>query len=505
MNSAIMMLEKTAERFPNRCAVRDENDSFTFSKLREAGLSVAAALMRDAEGNSPVIVWLPKSAKMLACFMGAMYAGRPYVPVAEDIPEKRLRDIAANIGAGQLITSGGNAKALKKPIEGFSIVLCEDALEAEPKESAALAAVSKVIDCDPIYIMYTSGSTGVPKGVAIPHRGIIDYADWVCETFQFDDNTVLGNQSAFFFDNSTLDIFSMLKVGAQLIIIPEVLHRYPTKLPEFICENGINTIFWVPTVLIAVANSGVLEKTKMPCLKKVLFCGEAMPNRQLNIWRKNCPDILYANLYGPTEITDVCTYYIVDRPFKDSDPLPIGKACRNMRATILREDNTPAAVGETGELCISGSALTLGYWNSPEITDRVLITNPNVTAYREPLYRTGDLAYMAEDGNIIYVGRSDSQIKLKGLRIELGEAETAAKTVDSIKNACVLFDADRQDIVLFAETDEDIKLRRLNLELKKLIPAYMAPTRLVCLKELPKTPNGKIDRVLLKKTFIEQN
>lgn len=246
MNSAIMMLEKTTLRFPDHCAVRDEDDSFSFLQLREKGLSVATALMKDSRENFPVIVWLPKSAKMLACFMGAMYAGRPYVPVADDIPKKRLQDIAANIGKGQLITNAENAKLLKKPLEGFSIVLCEDALKTTPDESSALAAVDKVIDCDPIYIMYTSGSTGVPKGVAIPHRGIIDYANWVCETFDFDENTVLGNQSAFFFDNSTLDIFSMLKVGAELVIIPEVLYRFPTKLPEFISENGINTIFWVP-------------------------------------------------------------------------------------------------------------------------------------------------------------------------------------------------------------------------------------------------------------------
>ena len=324
------------------------------------------------------------------------------------------------------------------------------------------------------------------------------------ETFDFDENTVLGNQSAFFFDNSTFDIFSMLRVGAKLVIIPDAVFRFMTKMPDFINENEINTIFWVPTMMIAMANSGVLETMEMPGLKKVMFCGEAMPNRQLNVWRRAMPDVLYANLYGPTEITDVCTYYVVDREFQDSAPLPIGRACRNMRAVVLREDGSEAGTGETGDLCIAGSALALGYWNSSELTDRAFVSNPLVSQYRDRLYRTGDLAYKEADGNIIFVGRADSQIKIRGNRVELGEVETAAKTVGQISNCCVMFDGDKQEIVLFAETDTELVLRRLNMELRKLIPAYMLPGRVVCLKELPHTPNGKIDRVLLKKTYIEQ-
>lgn len=505
MNSAIMMLESTARRFPFRTAVQDAWEELDFSELRLRGMRIGSFLLENGAPGSPVIVWLPKSAKMLCCFMGAMYAAAPYVPVAEDIPLARLRSIASNIGAGRVLTTSENAAALTgTEFESFSVIDVETALSAAPNEAAVLAAVAEVIDCDPIYIMYTSGSTGVPKGVAIPHRGIIDYARWVTETFDFDENTVLGNQSAFFFDNSTFDIFSMLRVGAKLVIIPDAVFRFMTKMPDFINENEINTIFWVPTMMIAMANSGVLETMEMPGLKKVMFCGEAMPNRQLNVWRRAMPDVLYANLYGPTEITDVCTYYVVDREFQDSAPLPIGRACRNMRAVVLREDGSEAGTGETGDLCIAGSALALGYWNSSELTDRAFVSNPLVSQYRDRLYRTGDLAYKEADGNIIFVGRADSQIKIRGNRVELGEVETAAKTVGQISNCCVMFDGDKQEIVLFAETDTELVLRRLNMELRKLIPAYMLPGRVVCLKELPHTPNGKIDRVLLKKTYIEQ-
>ena len=502
MNSAVMMLEATVRRFPGKTSVRDEWESLTFEALRSRALSIAAGLAGargERRGLLPVVVYLPKSADAVACFMGALYAGEPYVPVAADIPMLRLQAILKSLRQGHLITSealAGNLEGLD--LTGFTVHISRELRALPPDEAGAMRRVAQVTDVDPIYIMYTSGSTGVPKGVTIPHRGILDYARWLEETFHFDEKTVLGNQSAFFFDNSTLDIYTMLYTGAELVIIPEVLFRFPAKLPEFVEEAGINTVFWVPTVMIAVANSGVLAKKAMPKLKKVLFCGEAMPNRQLNIWRRDHPDALYANLYGPTEITDVCTCYIVDRSFDDAESLPIGTACRNMSTVVLTEEDKEAAVGQTGELCVLGSGLALGYWNAPELTRAAFVQNPLCTDYDQRMYRTGDLAYVSEEGLLMFVGRKDSQIKLRGNRIELGEIETAAKTLTGVENACVLFDVEKEEIVLFVQTGLELVLRKVNLELRKSLPAYMLPGRLVCMERLPQTPNGKIDRVSLK-------
>ena len=254
--------------------------------------------------------------------------------------------------------------------------------------------------------------------------------------------------------------------------------------------------------MIAVAESGALTAYDLSALEKVLFCGEAMPNKQLNIWRKALPHCLYANLYGPTEITDVCTYYVVDRAFADSDPLPIGRACRNMRALVLNEQQQLAAPGEVGELCIQGSALALGYWGAPQLSAQAFVQNPLCTAYEDRLYRTGDLAYYNAFGELVFVGRRDSQIKLRGNRIELGDIETAAKSLPAVKNACVLFDAEKQQIVLFVESGEALLLRKVNLLLRQLIPAYMLPGRLVCMAAFPLTPNGKVDRVGLKQSYL---
>ena len=520
MNSAIMMLENTVKKFPDKIAIRNENTALSFGEYRRLGMSVGTSIINnivssyDSKLNmeqymynksvTPIVVYLPKSPEMLVCFAGIMYSGNPYVPVDENIPINRLCDIINSMDNSILITSQNMVSKLDSiDLKDTKVLIYEELIECKANEKLVMDCISRVIDCDPIYIMFTSGSTGKPKGVTIPHRGIIDYAKWLESTFNFDENVVLGNQSAFFFDNSTFDIYTMMYTGAEMVIIPEILFKFPTKLPDFIVENHINTIFWVPTVMIEVANCGILSTKSMTELKNVLFCGEVMPNTQLNIWREHYPDLMYANLYGPTEITDVCMYYVVEREFDNTEALPIGKPCRNMRAIVLTEDNSRAGIGETGELCIMGSAVSLGYWKSKDISDKVFIQNPLNDLYEERLYRTGDLAYVLEDGNFVFVGRKDTQIKLKGNRIELGESETIAKSLPEIENACVLFDSVNQEIVLFAQTTENLKLRKLNVEIKKYIPSYMVPTKMICLEKLPLTSNGKIDRVRLKKEYID--
>ena len=383
----------------------------------------------------------------------------------------------------------------------LKIHIYDEIIKTAPDEAAIYGALLRVIDTDPIYIMFTSGSTGAPKGVTIAHRGVIDYAVWVRNTFGIDENSNLGNQAPFYFDNSIFDIYSMLLTGATMTIIPEKLFMFPSKLPEFVRDNCITTIFWVPTVMINVANSGVLEEIDMPELENVVFCGEVMPNTQLNIWRKNQPHCRYANLYGPTEISDVCSYYIVDREFKDSDPLPIGKACENMRIIILNEENKIADMNEQGELCVIGAGVALGYWNAPELTRRAFTQNPVNPYYPERIYRTGDLAYVNDEGLIMFSGRRDNQVKVKGNRIELGEIENAAMCVGSVKGACAVYDETSQKIVLFVESCETLMLRKVNLELKKYIPQYMLPSKLVVMDKFPHTANDKIDRVTLKKSL----
>ncbi len=499
LNSAVRMLDEAAARYGGRIAVADESGELTYSAYRAAARRIATALLRKGVAGRPVVVYLPKSARALCVFMGALYAGSPYAPVDAHAPVPRLEKIVESLRPGAIVTDAALAENLKgRDLHGAAVCLYDELAAAETDEAAVDRATGGVIDTDPIYIMYTSGSTGTPKGVTIPHRGILDYAVWVTETFGFTEETVLANQAPFYFDNSTFDIYGAMKCGAKLVLTPESLFLFPLRLPEFLRENRITAIFWVPTVMINVANSGALEGVELPELRTVAFCGEVMPNTALNVWRRALPACTYANLYGPTEITDVCCYYVVDRPFADGEALPIGKACENMRVLILREDGTEAAAGEQGELCVLGSGVALGYWNAPELTAKAFTANPLQRGYGERMYRTGDLAYRTAEGLIMFCGRRDSQIKLKGNRIELGEIETAAVCVEGVENAAAVFDSDKQEIVLFVETKAQLTLRRFNLELKKRIPSYMLPGRLVPMEHLPHTANDKIDRVRLK-------
>lgn len=504
MNSAVRLLDRAAARWPDRCAAEDEKKSLTYREYRDVSRRVGSGLLAAGCQGRPVVVYLPKSVDMLTVFMGTMYAGGPYVPVDASIPLSRLEKIVDSVRPGAIVTDADHQGKLKGlELHGATVCLYDGLAAADVDGAVLEASVAAVVDTDPIYVMYTSGSTGSPKGVTIPHRGILDYAMWVAETFSYDENTVMANQSAFYFDNSTFDIYGCLQCGGKLLLIPETLIMFPGKLPGYLAEKGVTSIFWVPTVMIAVANSGALEGADLPALETVAFCGEVMPNAQLNVWRRCLPGRTYANLYGPTEITDVCCYYIVDRPFADSDPLPIGKACENMRVILLTEDGREAAVGEQGELCVIGTGVALGYWNAPELTEKAFTANPLSPAYGERMYRTGDLACRTEEGLLMFLGRRDSQIKLRGNRIELGEIEIAAMCVAGVENACAIFDAEKQEIVLFLESKVQFALRKFNLELKKYIPGYMLPGKLIAMGALPHTANGKIDRVTLRQSLRE--
>ena len=279
-------------------------------------------------------------------------------------------------------------------------------------------------------------------------------------------------------------------------MIPQMMYSFPIRLLEYIRDHQINMIFWVPTVLCRVADLKLLDKCEIDCLTKVLFAGEVMPARQLNEWIRRLPNSIFANLYGPTEITVDCTYYIVNRTIQDNEPVPIGYACMNTDVLVLNENNKLVGVGEKGELCVRGSSLSLGYYNNPEKTAAVFVQNPLNNLYNELIYRTGDIVHYNERGEIIYDGRLDSQIKHTGHRIELGEIETAVFSNTAIKSNCCLHDASRDQLILFYVGD--IAEEDLRKYLNTLVPEYMLPNIYYKLETMPLNMNGKIDRVMLR-------
>ena len=498
-NSVLSWLDETAKRLPNKLALQDISGNITYQEYRSKSLAIAYKIveLNKGEMKKPVVVYLEKGKEVLVSFMGVAYSGCFYSPIDTEMPQSRVDKILEVLKPEIVITTN----KLKTNFEKFnfygSYIIYEETICSEEDETAVKPYTEKIIDTDLLYVLFTSGSTGVPKGVSICHRSVIDYTDWVTETFNITQKDTFGNQAPFYFDNSILDIYSCMKTGATLNIIPKKLFFQPVPLLEYIKYNKINTIFWVPSALIVVSKLKPFSNVDLSdTLKRVLFCGEVMPNKQLNIWRKFLPNVTYANLYGPTEITDACTYYIVDREFSDDEPLPIGIPMSNTDILVLNDENKLVTDDEVGELCVRGTSLAMGYYNNPEKTRSAFVQNPLNKAVPEIIYRTGDLVRYNEYREIIYISRKDFQIKHLGHRIELGEIETAISSLEEVTLNCCLYDEKNQKIVLFvdAQVDRDYIKERI----EKLVPEYMIPGKVIYLENMPINANGKIDRIKLK-------
>lgn len=497
-----------ARQHPDKVAIIDGTTQLTFSQLEMQSKRLASLLIARADVlHQPVAVYLPKSASVVVANLAILYSGNVYSNLDVNSPPQRLKNILNNIAPRLVITSSKHAEDIVATgISEERIVFVE---ELENNATildwpSMMRRLEQVIDTDPICIINTSGSTGTPKGVVLSHRGTIDFMDWVFDTFIFDSSFVIGSLSPFYFDIYTLELNLCLAKGATLVIIPEQLPIFPAKLMAFLAEAEISFVFWVPSIMVHIANLGLLEKVSLPKLRKVFFAGEVFPTRHLNMWRRALPQAQFVNLYGPIEIHVDCTYYIVEGEMADDAPLPIGYACRNTDILILNDANQLCAVDEQGELCVRGSSLALGYLNDPEKTARAFVQNPLNKSYPELIYRTGDLAFRRGDGLIFLAGRKDFQIKHMGYRIELPEIEHQVLRIPGIANACVVYDQAKKAITLFYQpSGADVPVAIIRQALSEIFPKYMLPTRVHAMERLPMNPNGKIDRNGLVQSLTE--
>lgn len=497
-------LEASAERFPRKTAAADINGGCTYSELERDARKAGSCIAKRQNPRKPVAVLAEKSVDTLKIFMGCVYGGCFYVLLDPRQPSARLVQILNTLQPELLLFDDVFRDELEKLDFGGTALTFEEAF-AEEEDSKRLEIIRRrALDIDPLYTNFTSGSTGTPKGVVVSHRSVIDFIDCFTELFSITDQDVIGNQAPFDFDVSVKDIYSALKTGATLQIIPKQYFSFPTKLLDFLCEREVTTLIWAVSALCIITTLKGFTYKVPEKIRKVMFSGEVMPVKHLNLWKKYLPDAMYVNLYGPTEITCNCTYYIVDREFEKGDVLPMGQPFPNEKIILLTDDNqevSPEDTGRLGELCVSGTALSLGYYRNPEQTARSFVQNPLNREYLEMIYRTGDLVYYNERQELCFASRKDFQIKHMGHRIELGEIESAMERVDSLVRGCCVFDEPKKKIVAIYEGEAGKK--EIIQVLGRTLPAFMIPNVFRRVDRLPVTPNGKIDRKMLLKQYQE--
>ena len=490
--SVVKHLYDTYMRYPQRRACCDDTDTITYEQLWQKSHIAAHNIQVVFPPRKPVPVVLKKSCITLEIIWGIIKAGGCYCIIDPALPHERVSKMLSELKAERVISDRKYGKLLP---QGVNLLDWQEMLAGDYEVIAERVdqLVSLIIDVDPLYVMFTSGSTGTPKGVVVSHRNVIDFIRYFVRIFDITEQDVLGNQAPWDFDVSVKDIFSAAWTGACLQIIAKKYFSFPVELAKLLDEKKVSVLTWAVSALCILSSQGLLSGNKPNSIRKVIFSGEAMPTKQYNIWRRAYPEALFVNVYGPTEITCNCTYFVVQGIYDEKESIPIGKAFPNERVFLLNDQKelvSSSDTGTMGEICVSGTAVSQGYYNNAMSSEAVFVQNPLNGSYREYVYMTGDLAYYNAEGNLCYAGRKDFQIKYMGHRIELLEIEQAVYAMDEIAAACCIFTNDEIKCFISGTVLEE----NVFIHLRRIFPPFMVPKKIIILKDMPLNKNGKIDR-----------
>jgi amino acid adenylation domain-containing protein len=516
-----------ADSRPDATAIISGTDSLSYGQLERSSNQLAHLLQEaGCKKGDRICILMPKSPAAILSMIGILKAGCMHVPIDASSPAARIRQILESCENRWVLAAGSVAPLLDELLaddelrarisvgwldaqvpagKHFQPAFSRADLDAAPSSALTQQCTAE----DGSHILFTSGSTGVPKGVVITHSNVTAFVGWALKHFGIDRTDRFSGHTPFHFDLSTFDIFGTLTAGAQLHLVPAEAALLPPKLVEFIRKSELTQWFSVPSVLNYLAKFDALQNVSFPSLRRVLWCGEVLPTPALIYWMEHLPHIPFTNLYGPTEATIASSYY--DVPVCPDDPkaaIPIGRACDGEQLLVLDDKLQPVPTREIGDLYIAGAGLSPGYWRDPAKTAAVFLRDPrNQETGR--LYRTGDLAWQGEDGLVYFVGRADTQIKVRGYRIELGEIETALNSMGTLQECAVVaiqtenFGGWMICCAYVGREQVEVTLNSLREHLKKLVPNYMFPVRWMPYDALPKNANGKIDRPRLKERFLQ--
>ncbi|MBN1413076.1 MAG: amino acid adenylation domain-containing protein [Spirochaetales bacterium] len=523
-------LGATAARVPEKTAVSMGEESITYGELNRKSNRLANQLIalgfrpKDSAG-----IYLDKSIEAVVAMFAVLKAGGVYIPLdAYYSPVSRVTGILELSGLRYLISDSGHIEALRTAAGFVSDIILMDSpagaagskntVENNPVRThffidsgpVDLVAAPGIEDTDLAYVLYTSGSTGIPKGVMLTHLNARTFIEWALSRFKPEETDVFSNVAPLHFDLSVFDIYVSIAAGAALKLLPPQTAANPKAMLDWISNSGITVFYSVPSVWVSILNYADLRHGCLPGLRKILFAGEVFPPRQLKSLMELIPHAGFYNLYGPTE-TNVCTHYHVKGMDDVPDSgVPIGKACANTEVVAINDAGKEITAEETGELFVRGPIVTNGYYKNPEATAAAFMRSPLPRHNGAKLYRTGDLVRLTASGNLEYVGRRDLMVKKAGFRIELPEIEQALCRYAPVMEAVVVpvivnkgESARSLTAFITLKGDSVVKVVEIKAFLAGFLPRYMIPEVITVLGEMPRNGNGKADRQKLTRQAME--
>ena len=500
-------VEHFAKVTPEQPALSFNGNQLSYAELDLAASKLANALLSNgAKPQSNIGIFHHKSLDLGIAIYGVLKAGCVFVPLDPLMPADRLAFIIQDCEIEHLIASDVQSNTLKKLEPSLNLHIYGVDKEVSFTQSrwdqinthSGQTPTLSLIDDDLGYIMYTSGSTGEPKGMMHTHVGSITYARWGARHVNMSATDRVASHAPLHFDLSIFDFFSTAQSGGTVVLVPEPITRLPASWTQYIQDECISVVFTVPYTLITMLENGAMEQRDLNSLRWILYGGEPYPPKLLNKLMKALPNTRFSNVYGPAEAPS-CTVYDIPGPPESEEPIPIGTVSTNSEDIIINSDGDDCTEGESGELCIRSTTLTRGYWNRNDLNKRAFLIRERAGVFPKMYFRTGDRVRRNEQGLLEFLGRVDRMIKTRGHRVELDELEAVLTHHEAILEAAAFTVDDNNSskeiraavLLVKGATVEESELIRFA---KTKLPLYAIPTSIVISDSLPRTSTGKIDR-----------
>lgn len=488
-------LETSARRLPDKPAFVSERRTLTFAQLLERSRRVGSAVCARARAGRPVaVVMSDRDAHTVAALLGVLYAGCCYAPLDANMPSERLRDILERLSP-EVVLVDAQTRAAAEAAGAWPLLDFAEAARAALNTQALLERRKAARAEDALSILFTSGSTGAPKGVVQTQGAYLAYARATIEKYGFTGEDVFGNQSPFFYANSIIDIYPPLALGATVHILPARALAFPAIMVERLAALGVTELTMTPSSYVRVAEAGALREGCLPNLKYIILSGEAARWETLEAWLRAAPNAGAWNFYGSTEAFSVAVWRL-DRRFDVGEVIPVGPPFAQARLLFFDEQGRSVPPGAGGSMLVSSPWVASGYFGDAERTQESFVYDPLGVGEGRRYYRTGDEGRINEEGQLVILGRKDNQFKRGGYRMELGEVEAALRAVPGWRDGCALFDAASGRLCVF--WTGALSQAELKRELRKRLPRYAVPDTYIHVDGLPHTATMKLDRRALR-------